>query len=117
MLVFVLSGPQSQSKAARKAITAAGYAVMLNDVGDPDPSDHGLGAHKTLEDASVPVCFLSVTGNDEDPATAEAAIAPFGWQFRASLHRPDPQPKPTVAQVLGGLGIAKDDLRKYLSEA
>lgn len=39
---IVLSGPQSQYKKAQGALESAGYKIVLNEQGDPDPSDHGF---------------------------------------------------------------------------
>jgi len=119
MLQIVCSGPQSQLKKAAKALSGAGYTLVLDTVGEPDLYGHGhaddfttIEGLPTPVKASVATAFLTALGKGPDRAVE--VLEPLKWRLRSHSDAPELRKSLSIEDRLRLLGLTPADLRSVL---
>ena len=85
-----------------------------------DNPDHGLNVGDIIRgtgqivsvDATSPMCFLTVDG--DDPDKANQAVSELSWRLRAHWDKQEEPKKESLEQRLARVGIGVDELKKLM---
>ena len=109
-MIIVLSGPQHAYKAAQDAVASAGFKIVRNETGDPDPYNHGL-----FDDTETPTptCFLTLEGDESRVNDAHDTVTALGWRLRSHFDMAVTKPL-TPVEKLANLGLTPAELKQLI---